>query len=331
MSTLDYKQAGVDIEKGDAFVESIKAKLNLQYQHRVYSGIGGFAALYQITDDKLIAASTDGVGTKLKIAQQLGKHDTIGIDLVAMCINDLLCVGAKPLFFMDYLAVGKLDLAVSEAIISGIQTGCNQSQIPLIGGETAEMPDVYPEGEYDLAGFAIGELMRDAVIDGQAITEGDSIIALPASGLHSNGYSLARKLVSPDETELLNDMLTPTRIYTPIIEQLLTKYRSGIHGLANITGGGIHNIARLNDRFDYIIDNPPPPGTIAPIFDVMRDRSKLSRDSLYKTFNMGLGFCIITNQPDAISDELSRMGEDHYAIGKVESGAGQVSLHEAGC
>lgn len=326
MNTLNYKQAGVDIEKGDAFVEKIKSRLNLQYQDRVFSGIGGFAVLYKITEDKLIAASTDGVGTKLKIAQQLNKHGTIGIDLVAMCVNDLLCVGAKPLFFMDYLAMGKLELPISEAIVGGIQEGCNQSHIPLIGGETAEMPDVYPVGEYDLAGFAIGEVMRKDVIDGSQIKEGDSIIALPASGLHSNGFSLARKVVQSDEINLLEAMLTPTRIYTTIINALLDVHHKAIHGLANITGGGIHNISRSNQNFDYHLTDLPKPGSIAPIFDVMLERSGLANTELYKTFNMGIGFCIITDHADAVLSTLSQLGESAYHIGSVVKGAGEVRI-----
>ena len=321
---IDYKAAGVDIEKGDQFVEKIKAKVASQYSNRVYSGIGGFAALYQITEDKLIAAGTDGVGTKIKTAQQLNIHNTVGIDLVAMCVNDILCVGATPLFFMDYLGVGKLVLAISESIIEGIQEGCIQSSIPLIGGETAEMPSVYPKNEYDLAGFAIGEVLKSDVIDGKNISENHAIVALPSSGLHSNGFSLARKLVQAHETELLQEMLTPTRIYTKAIKPLLQKHRKSIHGLSHITGGGIDNIARLNSDFDYKLEQLPEYDSISPIFSVMKERSKLSDLELYHTFNMGIGFCIITDNPDLICSELTAMGEKPMVIGSITSGSGKV-------
>ena len=207
---MDYKKAGVDQEKGDSLVKIIEKKVRGMYGDRVVAGVGGFGGLYKIDDNRYLAASADGVGSKVLLAIELNIHNTVGIDLVAMNINDILCTGATPLFFMDYLALNKIDLTTSSSIIEGIVEGCRQSECPLLGGETAQMPDIYREGEYDLAGFAIGQLRVDQVMGGSKITPGQSIIGLASSGMHSNGYSLIRKLLQKGEGQLGRELLTPT-------------------------------------------------------------------------------------------------------------------------
>ena len=214
MSNLTYKDAGVDIEAGDLFVERIKEKVKRTCGERVVSGVGGFACLYDVDGERYLAAGTDGVGTKLLVAQKLGIHNSIGIDLVAMCINDILCTGARGLFFMDYLATGKLDVSVSEQIVEGIVDGCLQAKVALIGGETAEMPGMYGVGKYDLAGFAVGEVYKKDVIDGSRVQNGDAIVGIASSGIHSNGLSLARLLGREEnDEEYWKELLVPTRIY----------------------------------------------------------------------------------------------------------------------
>lgn len=314
-----YRDAGVDVERGDAFVERIKEKVKSTYGARVVSGIGGFAALYDM-GDKLLAAGTDGVGTKVKLAQMLGRHDTIGIDLVAMCVNDVICTGARPLFFLDYIATGKLELPTAEAIVSGIVEGCKQAEMALIGGETAEMPGMYQPEEYDLAGFCIGEVAKPYLIDGQQIKDGDTLIALPSSGVHSNGYSLVRKLVKADEKDLMTACLTPTRIYWKAVQQVLPY----ITGMAHITGGGFANIPRMNEGFDYVIDALPQMDDIPPVFAPLAERSGLTAAELYQTFNMGIGFVIATNDPHAVTQKLAAAGEKYLRIGRVRNGTGRV-------
>jgi phosphoribosylformylglycinamidine cyclo-ligase len=314
-----YRDAGVNVERGDAFVERIKEKVKSTYGARVVSGIGGFAALYDM-GDKLLAAGTDGVGTKVKLAQALGKHDTIGIDLVAMCVNDVICTGARPLFFLDYIATGKLDLPTAEAIVTGIVDGCKQAEMALIGGETAEMPGMYQAEEYDLAGFCVGEVAKPYLIDGGNMKDGDALIALPSSGAHSNGYSLVRKLVKAEEKDLMAACLTPTRIYWKAAQQVLPY----ITGMAHITGGGFTNIPRMNEGFDYIIDALPQIGEIPPIFATLKQRSGLAAAELYQTFNMGIGFVIATNDPHAVTHKLAGIGEKCLRIGYVRKGTGHV-------
>lgn len=328
-----YKDAGVDIERGDEFVERIKAKVQSTYGDRVASGIGGFAALYKMGEDKLLAAGTDGVGTKVKIAQMLDRHDTVGIDLVAMCVNDVICTGAKPLFFLDYIATGVLELPVAEALVTGIVEGCKQSEAALIGGETAEMPGLYGAGEYDLAGFCVGEVEVKNLIDGSRVKAGDTLIALASSGIHSNGFSLVRKLVKEDETALLEQCLTPTRIYWPVVKAVLPQ----VNAMAHITGGGLSNIPRMNDAFDYIIDFLPGLNDIPPVFGEMVKRSGLEGKDLYETLNMGIGFVFATSEPDALSQKLEELGERFWRIGHVEKGSmshvrekGMSHVHESG-
>jgi len=323
---ISYKDSGVDIEKGDALVEKIKNKVKGTYGPRVRAGIGGFACLYEISPGKLLAAGTDGVGTKLKIAQHLGIHDTIGIDLVAMCVNDILCTGAKTLFFMDYMATGSLDVGVGEQIISGVIEGCKQSAAALIGGETAEMPGMYQNGEYDLAGFAVGEVMEEDLVDGTKISVGDVLIGLPSTGVHSNGFSLVRKLIKNDETDLLKKALTPTKIYCQVVEKLMENHGEAIKGMAHITGGGMTNIARMNKNFDYTLEALPKMDEIPEIFSVLKERSGLGDKELYTTFNMGVGLVIATSSPNELIDTLKGLGEKYYMLGKVQTGSGKVHL-----
>lgn len=317
---ISYKDAGVDIEAGDALVEKIKARVRSTYTDRVVSGVGGFAALYDIGNGKLLATGTDGVGTKVKIAQQLGMHDTIGVDLVAMCANDIICTGAKPLFFLDYFATGKLDISVADQIIKGVVEGCRQSGMALIGGETAEMPGVYQPGEYDLAGFATGEVMRDDLIDGTKVKAGDTLLALASSGFHSNGFSLVRKLIAAHETDLLEKVLTPTRIYVDTVN----KIKPFVKGLAHITGGGLGNIPRMNSGFDYQIDSLPQ---VSEFMQVVIDRAGLDARTLYETFNMGIGLVIATDQPDAM---IAALDEPVYKIGRVVAGNGDAVVTAGG-
>jgi len=322
--SITYKDAGVDIDKGDELVDRIKKMVRPTLGKRVRNGVGGFAALYEIGGGKLLAAGTDGVGTKLKIAQQLNVHDTIGIDLVAMCANDIICTGARPLFFLDYFATGKLDVDVGENLIKGIVDGCLQSEMALIGGETAEMPGLYQPGEYDLAGFAVGEVMESDLIDGSEAKTGDTLIGIGSSGVHSNAFSLVRKLINESEIDLLKEALTPTRIYVKLVNQLLAKHRKSIKGFAHITGSGFLNIPRINEKMDYEINYLPPFSEIPPIFKVLADRSKLSKEELYNTFNMGVGFVILTDNPKVIEQELLSLGEKFWMIGHVQEGRGEL-------
>ncbi|MBT3585885.1 MAG: phosphoribosylformylglycinamidine cyclo-ligase [Halobacteriovoraceae bacterium] len=321
---MTYKDAGVDIEKGDALVEKIKSKVSGTYGNRVLSGVGGFACLYKITEERILAAGTDGVGTKLMLAKSLNIHNTVGIDLVAMCVNDVLCTGARPLFFMDYLATGKLELETSEKILDGIVEGCKQSEMALIGGETAEMPGMYKNGEYDLAGFSVGEVMREDLIDGSTVKDGDTLIGLASSGFHSNGFSLLRKIVKEEETSLLTDLLTPTKIYWNSIKALFSTPEVKISGLAHITGGGLDNIARINDKFNYNIDKMPSRNDIPEFMNEVFERSKLSNEELYKTFNMGIGMVLVTSTPELVSKKLESLGEKFWRIGQVGIGEGKV-------
>lgn len=323
---MDYKEAGVDIEKGDAFVEKIKNKVSKTYGSRVLEGVGGFACLYQMEGDRMLAAGTDGVGTKLMLAQKLNKHDTVGIDLVAMCTNDVLCTGAKPLFFMDYLATGKLEVDAATSIVDGVIEGCLQSKAALIGGETAEMPGMYDDGEYDLAGFCVGELTKAELLGGDRIKPGQTLIALGSSGPHSNGFSLIRKLIKDDERELLELALTPTRIYEDVFRPLIDQ--GLVSSAAHITGGGLTNIARNNKNMDYEINFLPGDDEISPLFGVLEKRSGLSKKELYKTFNMGMGLVFTTDQPEKVMDLLK--GEACWKIGVVKEGSGKVIVTKEG-
>ncbi len=324
---ITYQDAGVSIERGDEFVEKIKNKVKKTYGTRVVSGVGGFACLYEISEEKLLAAGTDGVGTKLLLAQHLNKHETIGIDLVAMCVNDILCANAQPLFFMDYMATGKLDLKIAESIVEGIVEGCTQANMALIGGETAEMPGMYQQNEYDLAGFAVGEVLKKNLQDWNKFDDDTTLIGVASSGVHSNGFSLVRKLISFEEEDLLNEALTPTRIYVSLIQKLKENLPKAIKGLAHITGGGLYNIPRQNSSFDYYIEKMPTLNEIPRIFSVLKNRSNLGIQELYSTFNMGVGLVIATNNPKEVLEFLSKNNELAWEIGHVKKGQGKLLIN----
>lgn len=324
---MNYKDSGVDIEKGDLFVERISKMVKSTYNQQVVSGVGGFCALYALDEERFLASSTDGVGTKIKLAIDLGINDTIGIDLVAMCVNDLICSGARPLFFLDYFASSKLELDVSEAVLKGIVDGCLQSSMALIGGETAEMPGMYQTGDYDLAGFSVGEVSKKDLIDGKSLSAGDTLIGIASSGFHSNGFSLVRKIleVKNCNDDLRRACLTPTTIYVKTISSLFKTHKSLIKGIANITGSGFLNIPRINDLFDYYVTTAPS----LPVFmKEVCDLSGLDSLELHRTFNMGVGMVIATDRPDELIAELSFLGKKAFVLGSVASGSGKIFLNQ---
>ena len=330
--TISYKDSGVDKEEGYRTVEKIKDKVKSTYSANVMNEIGSFGALYKIGDYKkpVLVSGTDGVGTKLKIAFETGKYDTVGIDCVAMCVNDILCHGAKPLFFLDYLACGKLDSDVSSEIIKGVADGCLQAGASLIGGETAEMPGFYTVGEYDIAGFAVGAVEEEEIVNGSDIEEGNAIIAISSSGPHSNGFSLIRKLFADlnevyENKKIWEHLLTPTKIYVKSIQKLMESVK--INGMAHITGGGlIENVPRtIPDGFCANIDKKKV--EIHPIFkhDYFK---KVTEDELWGTFNMGVGFIVIVKKEDAEKTIgiLKENGENAYEIGYISKGENKLCL-----
>lgn len=325
---VDYQKAGVDIQKADAFVEKIKALVPSTHNQNVIQGIGGFAALYQLSNDRLLASCTDGVGTKLKLAQQMNKHYGVGIDLVAMCVNDLLCVGAKPLFFLDYMAFGKLNTEISEELLAGMVDGCKQSGMALIGGETAEMPGFYQADEYDLAGFSVGDLFPQEMFKEENIEEGDVMIGLASSGFHSNGYSLVRQLVKPSETALVEQLLEPTKIYVQTVTTLRKNMPTAVLAMAHITGGGIHNIPRMSEKFDYDLQYWPTLHEVASVFQPVIERTTLSQAELFKTFNMGIGLVLLVKkaQAEAVMTHFKEHKEKAWILGHVRKGQGHIQF-----
>jgi phosphoribosylformylglycinamidine cyclo-ligase len=330
--TISYKDSGVDKEEGYRTVEKIKDKVKSTYSANVMNEIGSFGALYKIGDYKkpVLVSGTDGVGTKLKIAFETGKYDTVGIDCVAMCVNDILCHGAKPLFFLDYLACGKLDSDVSSEIIKGVADGCLQAGASLIGGETAEMPGFYTVGEYDIAGFAVGAVEEDEIVNGSKIEEGDTIIAISSSGPHSNGFSLIRKLFVDlnevyENKRIWEHLLTPTKIYVKSIRKLMESVK--INGMAHITGGGlIENVPRtIPEGLCANIDKKKV--EIHPIFKHGYFK-KVTEDELWGTFNMGVGFVVIVKKEDAEKTIgiLKESGENAYEIGYISKGENKLCL-----
>ena len=332
---MDYKEAGVDIEAGRKFVQRIRAKVESTYRREVLGGLGGFGGYFQIPSgyqQPVLVSGTDGVGTKLKLAQMLQRHDTVGIDLVAMCVNDVLTSGAEPLFFLDYLATGKLEPAQLEAVIEGIVQGCRQSGCTLLGGETAEMPGFYAMGEYDLAGFCVGIVEKSQLISGQNVQLGDIALGLASQGIHSNGFSLVRRIIETKgyldklEAENLGEhLLAPTQIY---VQPILGALRSGlaIHGMAHITGGGLpENLPRCLNKGQSvaIIPNSWP---ILPIFRWLAQEGEVNPQVMYDTFNMGIGFVVIV-APETVKDALGwfeSQGIAAYQIGSVVPGKGEV-------
>lgn len=327
--SISYADAGVDRDKGDLFVQRIQKMVRSTYTKAVKSGVGGFASLYDQGGGRYLAAGTDGVGTKLKVAHQLGIHDTVGIDLVAMCVNDVVCTGARPMFFLDYIGCGKLDLAVSEAIVKGVVDGCKQAGVSLVGGETAEMPGMYDDGEYDLAGFSVGEVRKAQLLDGKKLKAGDELVALASSGLHSNGFSLVRRLLKPEEKDLLKQALTPTRIYVKNALAALEAKKFGVKGFAHITGSGFYNIPRINGKFSYHVTNLPE---TPALFRTLQQRAGLDAKEMYSTFNMGVGFVIACQKGKAESlvKFLAKKGEKAWRLGEVKKGKGEVVVAAGG-
>ncbi|MBB6087493.1 phosphoribosylformylglycinamidine cyclo-ligase [Wenzhouxiangella marina] len=323
---MSYRDAGVDIDAGNALVERIKPLVAATRRPEVLAGLGGFGGLFQLGDrftDPVLVSGTDGVGTKLLLARKLDVHDTIGIDLVAMCVNDILVCGAEPLFFLDYFACGKLDVDAASQVVAGIAEGCRQAGCALIGGETAEMPGMYGHGEYDLAGFTVGAVDRQALIDGSAIEAGDVILGLESSGPHSNGYSLIRRVVDHaqadldqpmGETTLGKALLAPTRIYVAAIQKALAA--AELHGMAHITGGGLtENIIRVvPDGLGLRIDEGSWPQP--EVFDWLARTGNIERSEMRRTFNLGIGYVMICRPSEADRIEAA-LDEPVHRIGEV--------------
>lgn len=339
VSSISYKDAGVDIDAGDALVERIKPLAKRTMRPEVLTGIGGFGALVEISKkfkEPVLVSGTDGVGTKLKLAFELNRHDTVGIDLVAMSVNDILVQGAEPLFFLDYFATGKLNLDTAEAVIAGIATGCEQAGCALIGGETAEMPSMYPEGEYDLAGFAVGVVEKSKVIGGVDIVAGDVVLGLASSGVHSNGFSLVRKLIDVSGIGLKSDfhgqpfadvLMAPTRIYVKPLLALMQQMN--VKGMAHITGGGVTgNLPRcLPEAVAARVDAGSWPRT--PLFTWLQQAGNVAPDEMLRTFNCGIGMCVVVAASDAAAAmaQLQASGETVWQIGEIVArpeGAEQV-------
>ena len=331
-SPLTYRDAGVDIDAGNQVVERIKPLVKRTFRPEVMGGLGGFGALFDLSGryrEPVLVSGTDGVGTKLKLAQQLDRHDTIGIDLVAMCVNDVLVQGAEPLFFLDYFATGRLHVDTTVAVVGGIAKGCELAGCALIGGETAEMPDMYPPGEYDLAGFTVGAVEKSQLLDGAAVRAGDVLLGVASSGPHSNGYSLVRKIYEragrPAEldlggTKLVDALMAPTTIYVKPVLSLLKGH--AVHAMAHITGGGLtENIIRvIPDGLGLSIDASSWP--LPPVFDWLMREGAVAREEMWRTFNCGIGFVLVA-PPAAVSaleSELDGHGLGHWRIGEVVAG-----------
>ena len=334
-TSLSYRDAGVDIDAGDQLVENIKPFAKRTMRPEVLGDLGGFGALVEISkkyQNPVLVSGTDGVGTKLKLAFEWDKHDTVGIDLVAMSVNDILVQGAEPLFFLDYFACGKLDVARATDVIKGIAAGCEQSGCALIGGETAEMPSMYPEGEYDLAGFAVGVVEKERVINGRNIAAGDIVLGLASNGAHSNGYSLVRKIIERDQPDLdtpfdgnitlRQAIIAPTRLYVKpvlaVLEQLPIK------GMAHITGGGItENVPRVLPA-NCVAQIDASAWQLPKLFQWLQQAGNVARDEMYRTFNCGIGMVVIVSPEHAnLAERLFReQGETVYRIGVVRERVG---------
>ncbi|MEJ9221589.1 phosphoribosylformylglycinamidine cyclo-ligase [Paenibacillus glucanolyticus] len=331
-----YKQAGVDIAAGNEAVERMKKHVKTTFRPEVMTDLGGFGALFKLNKDQyeepVLVSGTDGVGTKLKLAFAMDQHDTIGIDAVAMCVNDIVVQGAEPLFFLDYLACDKVIPSKIESIVKGIADGCNQAGCSLIGGETAEMPGMYSEGEYDIAGFTVGIVDKSKMINGSNIAAGDTVIGLASSGVHSNGFSLVRKLLLEDAGYSLQQeihelggrlgdvLLVPTKIYVKPLLGLLKEIE--VKGMAHITGGGfIENIPRMLPN-GVNVDIEYGAWPILPIFKLMQEKGKISNKDMFTTFNMGIGMVLVVKEQDADAtlQFLRSAGEEAYVIGRVTEG-----------
>ena len=350
-NSVTYAEAGVDIVEGARAVDAIKDTVHSTYRPEVVGDIGGFGGLFSIAAakdmaDPLLVSGTDGVGTKLKVAQRLGVHDTVGIDLVAMCVNDILATGAEPLLFLDYVAVGKLDAESMAKIVGGIAEGCKQAGCALIGGEMAEHPGVMDPDDYDLSGFCVGLVDRPRMLDPESVREGDVLIGLASSGLHSNGYSLARKVCIEGRTEeelrearedlggqsILEALLTPTRIYVKPVRAVMEQVPGGIRALAHITGGGITE--NLNRALPAGVNAEVDLGTwpIPPVVRFACEQANLSEAEALKTFNMGLGMVLIVDPAaaEAVEAALAAAGEETYRVGRIVAGEGEVQYANEG-
>ena len=350
-NSVTYAEAGVDIVEGARAVDAIKDTVHSTYRPEVVGDIGGFGGLFSIAAakdmaDPLLVSGTDGVGTKLKVAQRLGVHDTVGIDLVAMCVTDILATGAEPLFFLDYVAVGKLEAEAMAKIVGGIGEGCRQSGCALIGGEMAEHPGVMDPDDYDLSGFCVGLVDRPRMLDPESVREGDVLIGLASSGLHSNGYSLARKVCIEGRTEeelrearedlggqsILEVLLTPTRIYVKPVRAVMEQVPGGIRALAHITGGGITE--NLNRALPAGVNAEVDLGTwpIPPVVRFACEQANLSEAEALKTFNMGLGMVLIVDPAaaEAVEAALAAAGEETYRVGRIVAGEGEVQYANEG-
>ena len=324
--SLSYRDAGVDIDAGDELVERIKPWAKRTMRPEVLAGIGGFGALVELPKkyrEPVLVSGTDGVGTKLKLAFQTGRHDTVGIDLVAMSVNDVLVQGAEPLFFLDYFACGKLDNGVAEQVIKGVARGCELAGCALIGGETAEMPGMYPAGEYDLAGFCVGVVEKSKVIDGRSIRPGDVVLGLASSGPHSNGYSLIRKILERAGSDRAAALMEPTRIYVKPLLALMAELP--VKGLAHITGGGITgNVPRcLPPGTRAVIDGKSWPRP--EVFQWLQREGKVAEDEMHRVFNCGIGMAVVVAEADAAraSAHLSAAGESVFRIGRIDAHDGE--------
>jgi len=337
---ITYRDAGVDIDAGDELVERIKPIVRRTQRPEVLAGVGGFGALVEIPAgyrQPVLVSGTDGVGTKLRLAIDTGRHDTIGIDLVAMCANDVIVQGAEPLFFLDYYATGKLRVDIAEAVVRGIAEGCTQAGAALVGGETAEMPGIYAGDDYDLAGFCVGVVEKSAIIDGSRVGPGDAVVGLASSGPHSNGYSLIRKLISVaqataatqlDGRPLFDRLLTPTRIYVRSLLELIRTVP--VHGLAHITGGGLtDNIPRvLSDGLEVVLERKSWP--CDPVFEWLQRTARINSAEMYRTFNCGIGMVAIvpSSHAERAVSLLSSRGESASVIGEVRKGGHGVVVSE---
>ena len=336
---LSYRDAGVDIDAGNALVQKIKRSVASTNRPGVVGSLGGFGGLFELPLDRykqpLLVSGTDGVGTKLKLAIELGRHDTIGIDLVAMCANDILVLGAEPLFFLDYYATGALDVDIAADVIEGIAEGCRQSGAALIGGETAEMPGMYQRGDYDLAGFCVGIVEKDRAIDGSKVEPGDVLIAIASSGPHSNGYSLIRKVIEISGSDLNDDcagvsladaLLAPTKIYVPVLKDVIDRFE--LHALAHITGGGLlENLPRVLPADTCgVIDTGS--WRMPAVFDWLQRTGNIGTMEMYRTFNCGIGMVVVASGNDSgpILQALRDKGAEAWPVGRIESSQGTASV-----
>jgi len=330
-----YKDSGVDINAADRFVQSLKTLVKPTFRREVLAGIGGFGSLFALNHQKykepVLVASTDGVGTKLKVAFMMKKHDTVGIDLVAMCVNDIIVQGAEPLFMLDYISMGKIDNDILEDLVKGMVEGCKDSGCALVGGETAEMPSFYKDGEYDLAGFVVGVVDKDKVIDGSTITVGDKVIGIASSGIHSNGLSLARSILFDKlhlkVTDYVQDLgctvgeeiIKPTRIYVKAVLNLMRDFQ--IKGIAHITGGGlVDNIARILPK-GCLAQLRAGSWPVPPLFCFLKDRGNVEEEEMMRTFNNGIGLVLVVPpaQEEDVLQRLKAMQQEAYTIGQIES------------